>query len=91
MNKKIMPSNEVCIYFVILFFSVMYYIGIADIQLKTPLKFTSKNDSYIKESKTNLQLPLYLSNERGVNFAQEVSFVKFQHIPAQGSWSVVVP
>ena len=45
-KKKIMPSDEVRVDFVILFLLVMYFI--ADIYLKTLLKFISKNDSCIK-------------------------------------------
>ena len=41
-----MPSDEVRVDFVILFLLVMYFI--ADIYLKTLLKFISKNDSCIK-------------------------------------------
>ena len=54
-----MLSDEVCIDFVTLFLLVMYYIDIADIQFKSLLKLISENDSCIKQSKRNLQLPLY--------------------------------
>ena len=45
-KKKIMPSDEVRVDFVILFLLVMYFI--ADIYLKALLKFISKNVSCIK-------------------------------------------